>query len=182
LPDARADYSVGTPRFDAGSASGPRRPLFCGGRISLDQAPTADSQSLTVTVAEPQSFGPDLCWYLNPAHASVSDDPYRRRAQTLDHSGFPSNFAKTKVPIVVFAEAASHWTKGPSKELVDAIVEMKRRNPIWGCPRIAQQITLAFDLEIDKDVVRRVLADEIVLEGVPGLPTRDPLVAPCGSP
>ena len=47
--------------------------------------------------------------------------------------------------------------KGPSKELVDAIVEMKRRNPTWGCPRIAQQIGLAFDVEIDKDVVRRVL-------------------------
>jgi len=32
--------------------------------------------------------------------------------------------------------------KGPAQELIDAVVEMKRRNPIWGCPRIAQQITL----------------------------------------
>ena len=48
--------------------------------------------------------------------------------------------------------------KGPPKELVDAIVEMKRRNPTWGCPRIAQQIALAFAVDIDKDVVRRVLA------------------------
>ena len=35
---------------------------------------------------------------------------------------------------------------------------MKRRNPSWGCPRIAQQIALAFAVDIDKDVVRRVLA------------------------
>ncbi len=28
--------------------------------------------------------------------------------------------------------------KGPSKELIDAIVEFKRRNPRVGCPRIAQ--------------------------------------------
>jgi transposase InsO family protein len=35
---------------------------------------------------------------------------------------------------------------------------MKRRNPTWGCPRIAQQIALAFDIPIDKDVVRRILA------------------------
>ena len=35
---------------------------------------------------------------------------------------------------------------------------MKRRNPSWGCPRIAEQITLAFGVEIDKDVVRRILA------------------------
>ena len=47
--------------------------------------------------------------------------------------------------------------KGPSKALVDAIVEMKRRNPTWGCPRIAHQIALAFAVDIDKDVVRRVL-------------------------
>jgi putative transposase len=47
--------------------------------------------------------------------------------------------------------------KGPCKELVDAVVEMKRRNPSWGCPRIAQQITLAFGVEIDKDIVRRIL-------------------------
>jgi transposase InsO family protein len=35
---------------------------------------------------------------------------------------------------------------------------MKQRNPAWGCPRIAQQIALAFDIPIDKDVVRRILA------------------------
>ena len=48
--------------------------------------------------------------------------------------------------------------QGPSNALVDAIVDMKRRNPRWGCPRIAQQIALAFAVDIDKDVVRRVLA------------------------
>lgn len=48
--------------------------------------------------------------------------------------------------------------KGPSRELVQAIVEMKQRNPQFGCPRIAQQIAKAFGIDIDKDVVRRVLA------------------------
>ena len=48
--------------------------------------------------------------------------------------------------------------KGPSKEVIDAIVAMKRRNPRYGCPRIAQQINLAFGLELDKGVVRRILA------------------------
>src|SRR6266581_4558900 len=48
--------------------------------------------------------------------------------------------------------------KGPSAELVRAVVEMKQHNPTWGCPRIAQQITLAFHIQIDKDVVRRILA------------------------
>jgi len=48
--------------------------------------------------------------------------------------------------------------KGPSAELIDAVVDMKQRNPRWGCPRIAQQIALAFHIPIDKDVVRRILA------------------------
>jgi transposase InsO family protein len=48
--------------------------------------------------------------------------------------------------------------KGPSPELIAAIVEMKRRNPRFGCVRIAQQIAHACGIEIDKDVVRRVLA------------------------
>ena len=47
--------------------------------------------------------------------------------------------------------------KGPSKELIEAVVELKRRKLNWGCPRIAQQITLAFGVAIDKDVVRRIL-------------------------
>jgi len=48
--------------------------------------------------------------------------------------------------------------KGPSREVINAIIEMKRRNPRFGCPRIAQQINLAFGLHLDKDVVRRILA------------------------
>jgi putative transposase len=47
--------------------------------------------------------------------------------------------------------------KGPSPDLIRAVVDMKRRNPSWGCPRIAQQITLAFGIEIDKDAVRRII-------------------------
>lgn len=48
--------------------------------------------------------------------------------------------------------------KGPSAELVAAIIEMKRRNPNFGCRRIAEQVSFAFGVEIDKDVVRRILA------------------------
>ena len=43
--------------------------------------------------------------------------------------------------------------KGPNKELIEAVVQMKQRNPAWGCPRIAQQIALAFDIPIDKALI-----------------------------
>jgi putative transposase len=48
--------------------------------------------------------------------------------------------------------------KGPDPDLIRAVVEMKQRNPTWGCPRIADQINLAFGTSINKDVVRRILA------------------------
>ena len=48
--------------------------------------------------------------------------------------------------------------KGPNQEVMVAVVDMKQRNPTWGCPRIAQQIALAFGIPINKDVVRRILA------------------------
>ena len=48
--------------------------------------------------------------------------------------------------------------KGPTADLIQAVVEIKRRNPSWGCPQIAEQINLAFGTFINKDVVRRILA------------------------
>jgi hypothetical protein len=48
--------------------------------------------------------------------------------------------------------------KRPSAELIAAIVELNRRNPWFGCVGIAQQLSHAVGVEIDNDVVRRVLA------------------------
>jgi transposase InsO family protein len=47
--------------------------------------------------------------------------------------------------------------KGPSPEVIQAILEFKRRNPWCGCPRIAEQISDAFGIDLDKDMVRRIL-------------------------
>jgi transposase InsO family protein len=48
--------------------------------------------------------------------------------------------------------------KGPDEALVQAIVELKSRNPRFGCPRIARIISQTFGIDIDKNVVHRVLA------------------------
>src|SRR5262249_52525689 len=48
--------------------------------------------------------------------------------------------------------------KGPDRSLIHAIVELKSRNPRFGCPRIACIITHTFGVQIDKNVVYRVLA------------------------
>jgi putative transposase len=48
--------------------------------------------------------------------------------------------------------------KGTDPELIRPICDFKRRNPHFGCPRIAQHLAKTFDLQINQDVVRRVLA------------------------
>ncbi len=46
----------------------------------------------------------------------------------------------------------------PSEALIQAIVELKSRNPRFGCPRIARIISHTFGVDIDKNVVHRVLS------------------------
>src|SRR6516164_1664003 len=48
--------------------------------------------------------------------------------------------------------------KGPDEALIQAIVELKSRNPRFGCPRIARIVSQTFGIDIDKNVVHRVLA------------------------
>jgi putative transposase len=48
--------------------------------------------------------------------------------------------------------------KGPGEALIQAIVELKSRNPRFGCPRIACIISQTFGVDIDKNVVYRVLS------------------------
>src|SRR5438876_2543379 len=48
--------------------------------------------------------------------------------------------------------------KGPDEALIQAIVELKSRNPRFGCPRIARIISHTFGVDIDKNVVYRVLS------------------------
>jgi putative transposase len=47
---------------------------------------------------------------------------------------------------------------GPDEMLIAAIIELKSRNPRFGCPRIARIILHTFGIDIDKNVVYRVLA------------------------
>jgi hypothetical protein len=41
---------------------------------------------------------------------------------------------------------------------INGDTERRPRNPRIGCPRIAQEIARAFGIDVDKDIVRRVLA------------------------
>ena len=73
--------------------------------------------------------------------------------------GFHQALKKQKYRLLYSSKTRSEpGPKGPSAELIQLIVEMKRRNPKFGTPRISQEITRTFGIDIDKDLVRRVLA------------------------
>jgi putative transposase len=48
---------------------------------------------------------------------------------------------------------------GPSEALIQAIVELKLRHPRFGCPRMARIISHTFGVDIDQNVVHRVLSN-----------------------
>ena len=87
-------------------------------------------------------------------HAPGPGDSLSDRAETSTILVVPSGAAHPQFS----PKRRRTGPQGPSNALVDAIVDMSGANPRWGCPRIAQQIALAFAVDIDKDVVRRVLA------------------------
>ncbi len=47
--------------------------------------------------------------------------------------------------------------KGPEMELIRLILELKQRNPAYGCPKIALLVSNQFGININKDVVRPIL-------------------------
>ena len=58
---------------------------------------------------------------------------------------FHRNLVKLKYRLLFCPKRrAKPGPKGPTQDLIHAVVEMKLRNPDWGCPRIAAQISLAF--------------------------------------
>jgi transposase InsO family protein len=61
--------------------------------------------------------------------------------------------------------------KGPGPDIINAIVEFKRRNPHLSCRKIAQQFAHSFGIILDQDVVRRVLATHYPTAGRDGGPS-----------
>ena len=66
---------------------------------------------------------------------------------------------------LLWARAQRRPSKGPDEALIRAIVELKSRNPRFGCPRIARIISQTFGIDIDKNVVYRVLAKHYARAG-----------------
>src|SRR5205823_4342278 len=89
--------------------------------------------------------------FVRSVDAAVPPDPFRHRSETFDSLAPPPGPEEPKVsPPLLFPAEEEARAQRTRRELIDAVVQMKQRNPTWGCPRIAQQIALAFAIPIDK--------------------------------
>jgi hypothetical protein len=131
-----------------------RRPFHsCG--VPYPQAPTLDHDSLTATIAEFMHVGPHprrLNGTLGTSHSSA---PFRNRSEAFDTAWPSQSLEQAKVPRAVLPESPTEARPERSERRTHSC---GRRNEATesqlGCPRIAQQIALAFHIQIEKDVVR----------------------------
>jgi hypothetical protein len=140
-----------------------------GRRVSWLNLP--ERESVPPTSAEPIGAGPGPCrlpLWVRPSRLLRSAIVLKASTCSASHQAM----CRRKYPMLFSPNRRRKpGPKGPSAELVHAVVEMKQRNPRWGCPRIAQQIALAFNLPFDKDVVRRILAHHYLPEPASGGPS-----------
>src|SRR2546428_10748323 len=111
-------------------------------------------ESWSEACAQPSGLGSNHCGFvyltLLMRPAGVLRSAVVLKTSTLLH--FHKMLIKQKYRLLFSPKRVRRpGPKGPTKELIDAVVEMKRRNRTWGCKRIAQQLTLAFGVDIDKD-------------------------------
>jgi hypothetical protein len=136
-----------------------RRGARRGGRVRTREAATADSQSLPATFPQPPLRRSGGRWRVYVAH--IRPSRLVRAAIVLKPSTLlrlhRALTTRKYRPLFSSTVRRKPGPKGPSREVIAAVVDMKQRNPTWGCPRIAQQITLAFGIPMNKDVVRRIL-------------------------
>jgi putative transposase len=92
------------------------------------------------------------------------------RLKDLDSAAFSQNPDSAQVPAAVFSQTSPAARSQRPDERTDRRGP-KRRNCSWGCKRIAEQIALAFGIDIDKDVVRRILATHFHPEAGSGGPS-----------
>ena len=106
----------------------------CG--VAPTEAPHPDLESLPETISPSTRIGPDPRWLDGALGASNSSAPFRNRSEAFDTASPHKALSKGKYRMLFSPERRRQpGPKGPSAELIRAVVEMKQRNPNRGCPR-----------------------------------------------
>ena len=121
-----------------------RRTVGCC-RIRSRQTATPDPESFPEAVIESARKRSNCCRLVCSPHPSSQAD---RSAIVLKPSTllrFHQALRNRKYRLLFSPKLRKKpGPKGPNPEVIAAVIEMKQRNPTWGCPRIAQQICARF--------------------------------------
>lgn len=159
--DGHVGYSARTWRGQGGSRPKP-----------APQTATADAQSFPEASTQAGRLSAAALGVLVVVSESAPALAQRRYSQTLNLLRFHTALKTHKYRWLYFpSRRRKPGPNGPASELIRAIVELKQRNPRFGCPRIAEQLAKIFGIEMDKDVVRRVPAAYYRPEGGAGGPS-----------
>jgi putative transposase len=126
-----------------------------------------------ITISRMQKRSPRLTMSVRLIYGILVTFINPRRLSSLANIIKPSTLLRFHKALV---DRKYHWLfthksknqpgpKGPSAELIKIIVEMKRHNPRFGYLRIALQIKHAFGIDVDKNIVKRVLDKHYKPEG-----------------
>jgi hypothetical protein len=108
-----------------------RRPFPSRG-VPSPQAPTLDRESLP-TILQSLRVGPHSCRLDGTLGATNSSATFRNCTEAFDTASLHKAMGKRKYCMLFFPNRhRKPGPKGPSAELVHAVVEMKQRNPNWG--------------------------------------------------
>ena len=123
----------------------------CGsGRVARGEASTAGNKPDASSCAEIDTVGSSGIWL---CAAWIPLKRLAKCAVILKPSSFmPFHQAlvRCKYRWLYSSRKRGRGHKGPTTEVIAAVVEMKRRNARLGCRKIAEQISHAFGIEIDK--------------------------------
>ena len=100
--------------------------------------------------------------------------------QVINTAEIPRSTQETQTSVAVFISYKSK--PEPIPGTLPATIEMKRRNPRFCCPKIAEQISEVFGVDINKDIARRVVAKYYIpeideLKSIPYTPCYHPFIA-----
>src|SRR5215475_6690601 len=105
--------------------------------IGAHSASPPHPQSQSEARSRPACFRPHERRFMHPFHRPIAHAALRYclKPSTLLH--FHHILTKRKYHVLFSSKRGGRpGPRGPAQELLDALVEMKRRNPSWRCPRI----------------------------------------------
>ena len=112
----------------ARSTLGSGRNPFCPRRVRSHQATTADPQSIAAAVTQPTFFRSPCCRAVCFSDSSRPSDPFRHRSEAFDSLKSSPSSEESKDRLLFSSKRRRKpGPMGPSRELIEAVVQTKRR-------------------------------------------------------